>query len=74
MAGKLKRNTSTKESRDFWAGVDRACDEFHKLPQWEQDMLKRRWDEIHEGYRNQVPTCNHCGQETRGRCYSCYGG
>ena len=74
MPGKLKRNMSTKENRDFWAGVEKAADEFKKLPQWQQDMLNQKWDEIHEGYKNHVPTCHHCGQETKGRCYSCYGG
>lgn len=73
MPSKLKRNMSTKKSRDFWAGVQRACDEFHKLPQWQQDGFKRRYEELQESWKNTVPTCNHCGQETRGRCYSCYG-
>ncbi|KKN92348.1 hypothetical protein LCGC14_0208390 [marine sediment metagenome] len=74
MRSKLKRDMSTKKSRDFWAGVERACNEFHKLPQWQQDLLKHRWEEIHKEYENRVPTCYHCGQETGGsRCYPCYG-
>lgn len=70
---KLKRDMSTKKSRDFWAGVRKASDEFHKLPEWHKNALLQRWDEIHEGYRNTVPTCHHCGQERKGRCRSCYG-
>ena len=69
----LKRDMSTKKIRDFWAGVQKGAEEFRKLPQWQQNILKLRWDKTHEEY-NYVPTCHHCGQETRGRCYPCYGG
>jgi hypothetical protein len=51
-----------------------ATEEFHKLPEWQQAALKAKWADIHEGYRKQALTCRHCGQEAKGRCYSCYGG
>lgn len=76
MRSKLKKDLSTKDNRDFWAGVENAAKEFRELPQWEQDMLNRRWDEIHESYKNQVPTCHHCGAKlgNRSKCFPCYGG
>ena len=75
MQNKLKRNMRTKENRKFWAGVEKASEEFKKLPQWEQDMLKSKWDKIHEEYANRVPTCHHCGADLHGRarCFPCYG-
>jgi len=73
MPNKLKRNMDTKENRDFWDGVKRASKEYRNLPKWQRELMECRRAEMKEQW-GQTPTCLHCGQETRGRCYSCYGG
>jgi hypothetical protein len=72
MPAKLKRDKSTKENRDFWAGVEKAAEEYRKLPKWQRELMERRYEEMRENW-DQTPTCRHCGQEVKGRCRACYG-
>ncbi len=72
MPGKLVRDKSTKHSRDLWAGVKEASAEYKKLPKWQRDYMTARYAELQESWKKPA-TCAHCGAETKGRCYPCYG-
>jgi mRNA-degrading endonuclease RelE of RelBE toxin-antitoxin system len=53
--------------------MKKASKEYKKLPKWWREQFERNYAELQESWK-QPATCNHCGQETKGRCYSCYGG